>query len=219
MNLAINKRYLVIGSVLTFIIILLILTTDDAAAQTVRPKAGIKGGLNVSNLYSEDITDKDARLGFHVGLYGQIISTDAFALQPELQYSTRGTEVISDGAIDQKTRFNLNYLDLPVIMVFKLGKVVELHAGVYGSYLLAANIKTEGDLGDDFKELDRDNFKSFDYGLSGGLGLNFGALQLGARYNLGLQEIANSDGARSALGTSKNSTGQVYVAIPFNRSR
>jgi len=217
MRREITKRYLVISSVATLIIMLLILFTTDAQAQQVRPRAGIKGGLNVSNFYSEDITDKDARLGFHVGLYGQLFSSEAFALQPELHYSTRGMEVIRDGAIDQKTRFNLNYLDVPVVAVFKLGRAVELHAGAYGSYLLAANIKSEGDLGDTFDQLDRDNFNNFDYGLTGGLGFNFGAVQLGARYNLGLQEIAKSNGAKNALGDSKNSAGQIYLAIPLNK--
>jgi hypothetical protein len=215
MNLAITKRYLVIGTVLTLIIILLILSTDNASAQQRKPTAGIKGGLNVSNFYSEDITDKDARLGFHVGLYGQLLSSDFFALQPELHYSTRGTEVISDGVVNQKTRFNLNYLDLPVLAVFKLGNTVELQAGAYGAYLLGANIKSEGDLGDSFDELDRDNFKSFDYGLTGGIGFNFGSVQLGGRYNLGLQKLANSDGAKAALGDAKNSVGQIYLAIPL----
>jgi hypothetical protein len=181
------------------------------------PTYGFKGGLNVSNFYVEDIDDKNARLGFHAGLYGQLFSTGFFALQPEINFSTRGNEVISDGVFDQKTRFNLNYIDVPVLAVFKLGDKLEFHAGVYGAYLVGAGIKSEGDLGDWFDELDRDNFESFDYGLSGGIGLNFGALQVGARYNLGLAQIAKTDQARVVLGDSKNSLGQLYVAFRLNK--
>ncbi|MBX2971040.1 MAG: PorT family protein [Cyclobacteriaceae bacterium] len=186
-----------------------------AKAQST-PNYGLKGGLNVSNFYVEDIDDKNARLGFHLGLYGQLFATDFFALQPEINYSMRGNEVISDGLFDQKTRFNLNYIDVPVLAVFKLGDALEIHAGVYGAYLVGASIKSEGDLGDWFDELNRDNFESFDYGLSGGLGLNFGAVQIGARYNLGLVEIARSDQARTVLGDSKNSLGQLYIALRLN---
>jgi len=182
------------------------------------PTYGIKGGLNVSNFYVEDIDDKNARLGFHAGLYGQLFATGFFALQPEINFSTRGNEVISDGLFDQKTRFNLNYIDMPVLAVFKVGDKLEFHAGVYGAYLVGVSIKSEGDLGEWFDELNRDNFESFDYGFSGGLGLNFGAIQVGARYNLGLVEIAKSDQARMVLGDSKNSLGQLYIAFRLNEN-
>lgn len=211
-----KKRCLVVGSLLTVFIVIMLLTTPEANAQSTKAAAGIKGGLNVSNLYSEDVDDKNARLGFHAGFYGQIFSSEAFALQPEILFSTRGNEIESDGFIDQTTRFNLSYIDVPILAVFKIGKAFEIHAGAYGGYLVGANIKTKGDLGESFDDLDRDNFKSFDYGLVGGVGFNFGAAQIGARYNLGLQEIAESDGARAILGDSKNSLGQLYLALRLN---
>lgn len=211
-----KKRCLVVGSLLTVFIVIMLLSTPEANAQSTKAAAGIKGGLNVSNLYSEDVDDKNARLGFHAGFYGQILSSEAFAIQPEILFSTRGNEIESDGFIDQTTRFNLSYIDVPILAVFKIGKAFEIHAGAYGGFLVGANIKTKGDLGDSFDDLDRDNFKSFDYGLVGGVGFNFGATQIGARYNLGLQEIAESDGARAILGDSKNSLGQLYIALRLN---
>ncbi|HEY3403405.1 MAG TPA: porin family protein [Ohtaekwangia sp.] len=216
LELEFRKRYLVVGAVLLSFVMIMLSTPYANAQNNTRGTAGIKGGLNISNLYSDDVDDKDARLGFHGGFYGQLVSSEAFALQAELLYSTRGNEVVSDGFIDQKTRFNLNYIDLPVLAVFKLGKAFEIHAGAYAGYLVGASIKTEGDLGDEFDELDRDNFKAFDYGLVGGVGFNFGSAQVGARYNLGLQEIAETDGAQAVLGDAKNSLGQVYLALRLN---
>lgn len=203
-----------IGGCLVFAFILLGVNTVHAQSKST---VGLKGGFNLSNFYVEDIDDKDARLGFHGGLYGRVYATNFFAIQPEINYSTRGNEIISNGLFDQRTRFNLNYIDLPVLAVFKLGKAVEIHAGVYGGYLVGANIKSDGDLGDWFDDLDRDNFETVDYGLAGGLGLNFGGVQVGARYNMGLQEIARSNGARAALGNSKNSLAQIYIAFPLNK--
>lgn len=179
-------------------------------------RMGIKGGLNLSNLYVDDVDDENARVGFHVGVYGQIFSTETFAIQPELLYTTKGSENEWGGLIDQTVKFNLNYLELPVLAVFKLGDAAEIHVGPYFSYLLGANIDTEGDLGGASEELDRDNFKSFDFGLTGGVGLNFGAVQIGARYNYGLSEIADSDAAELVLGDAKNSCAQVYVALNLN---
>lgn len=188
---------------------------DDMNDSPARAKAGIKGGLNVSNFTSgEQLSDKNARYGFHAGVFGQLFVNEGFAIQPELNYSTKGNKVTTTfDVIDQENKFNLAYIDMPVLAVFKLGKAVEIHAGPYWAYLLSANIDTDGDLGDDFVNLDRKNFDNWDYGLSGGLGFNFGNVQLGARYNYGLNEIAKSDGAKRILGGAKNSVGQVYLAF------
>ena len=180
------------------------------------PRMGIKGGLNLSNLYLNNVSDENARIGFNVGVYGQLLSTDVFALQPELLYSTKGSHNEFDGFPNQTVKFNLNYLDLPVLAVFKLGKSAEIHAGGYASYLLNANISHDGDFGSGSEDLNRDNFKSFDYGLVGGFGLNFGAVQVGARYNFGLVEIADSDAADLIIGDAKNSVAQIYMAFNLN---
>lgn len=180
-------------------------------------RAGIKGGLNVSNLYVDDVNDENARFGFNVGVYGQIFSTDAFAIQPELLFSTKGSKVEYGGNFfDQTVKYNLSYLDLPVLAVFKLGESAEIHVGPYVSYLLGANISTDGDFGSGIQDIDRDNLRSFDYGLAGGFGLNFGSFQIGARYNYGLAKVADSDIAEAAIGDSKNSVGQLYLSFNFN---
>lgn len=178
-------------------------------------RAGIKGGMNVSNFTSGDqISDKNARFGFHAGVYGQLFVNEGFAIQPEVNYSTKGNKVVTNyDVIDQETKFNLSYIDVPVLAVFKLGNAAEIHVGPYWAYLVGASIDTDGDLGDDFINLDRKNFDNWDYGLAGGIGFNLGAVQLGARYNYGLNEIAKSEGAKRILGGAKNSVGQVYLAF------
>jgi hypothetical protein len=180
-----------------------------------RPRAGIKGGLNWSNLIVDDVNDRNARLGFHAGVYGQLFSSRAFTLQPEVNFSTKGNKIErNNGIIDQETKFNLSYIDIPVLAVFKLGKAAEIHAGAYWAYLVGANIDQDGDLDNDFTKIDRDNFDKWDYGLVGGLGFNLGkGAQLGARYNYGLNEIAHSTGAKRLLGNTKNSVAQVYLAF------
>jgi len=188
------------------------------AQRASTPRFGVKAGMSVSNLYLENVHDENARIGFNGGLYGQILSSPVFAFQPELLYSTRGTTANYQGAIvDQTVRFNINYLDLPLLAVFKLGPSAEIHAGGYASYLLGANVEYHGNLSNGVDELDRDHFKSYDYGLVGGFALNFGSAQVGARYNLGLVRLADSDEARNQLGDSKNSVGQVYLALNLNR--
>lgn len=191
-------------------------TDNDDADDYTRPRAGIKGGLNLSNLIVDDVTDRHGRVGFHVGVYGQLFPSNAFTIQPEINYSTKGNRIVKEyGTIDQETTFNLSYIDVPVLAVFKLGKVAEIHAGPYWAYMVGANVDFDGDLSNTFKQVDRDNFDKWDYGLVGGLSFNLGkGAQLGARYNYGLNEIAKSEGAKKLLGSnSKNSVGQIYFAF------
>lgn len=106
-------------------------------------RVGIKGGLNVTNLYVEDIDDENPRYGFHLGVYTQLFESDVFAIQPEVLYSTKGSR-FEDG--DESADFNLNYLDIPVLAVFKLGESAEIHVGPYFGYLLNANVDVDGTL-------------------------------------------------------------------------
>ena len=216
MNTKINFKLL-----FTFTVLTVVATSSLMAQSDPNPTArvGIKGGLNVSNLYIDDVNDENARFGFNGGFYGQILSSEVFAIQPELLFSTKGSQADYGGVINSTVRFNLNYLDLPVLAVIKLGTSAEIHAGAYASYLLSANIKYEGNIGNGTDRIDRDQLKSFDYGLAGGLGLNFGAVQIGARYNYGLVKIADSNSARNALGDSKNSVAQLYLALNLNQNQ
>ena len=179
-------------------------------------RSGIKGGLNMSNLYLDNVNDQNARIGFNIGVFGQLFSSETFALQPELLYSTKGSTAQYGGAINQEISYNLNYLDMPVLAVFKLGDVGEIHLGGYASYLLNANISYKGDFANGSDPIDKDNLKSFDYGISGGLAANFGKAQVGARYNFGVVKIANSNAARSVIGDAKNSCAQVFIAFALN---
>ena len=188
------------------------------------PRVGIKGGLNMSNLYVDNVDDENARFGFHAGLYTQLFSSEAFAIQPEINYSTKGTGVtyaIANAGgvtVDHDQKFNFAYLDIPVLAVFKLGRTAEIHAGPYWSYLLRAEIKNnDGDPNNEFDTIDRDNFDDWDYGLVGGIGFNLGkSAQLGARYNYGLNQIAESAAAKRVLGGAKNQVAQLYLSFNLN---
>lgn len=199
------------------------LAISDARAQE-RPRVGLKGGLNLSNLYVNDVDDENARLGWHAGLYTQLFSSEAFAIQPEVNYSTKGTGITYASAnnnsvtVAHDQRFNLAYLDIPVLAVFKLGRAAQIHVGPYWSYLLRAEIRNnDGNPNNEFDTVDRNNFEEWDYGLVGGIGFNLGqAAELGVRYNYGLNEIAETAGARRVLGNAKNQVAQLYIAFNLN---
>nr|WKN37558.1 porin family protein [Tunicatimonas sp. TK19036] len=185
-------------------------------------RIGIKAGVNLSNFYSSEIDDQNARIGFNAGIFTELALNDLVSVQPELLFSTRGNQrtygddggVADDFDIEGDVRFNLFYVDLPILLKLSLADVINIHAGPYISYLLGANITTEGDLiPDGTEDLDRDNFNTWDFGLAVGLGLDLNAVTIGLRYNLGLNEIANSTEADLLLDDVKNSLLQAYVAV------
>lgn len=175
-------------------------------------KAGIKGGVNFSNFTSmENIEDQSSRTGFSIGAFAQIPILDGFALQPEIAFNTKGSVgEYNIAAFEGTARYNLNYIDVPLLAVFKLGQSAEIHVGPYIGLLLGNNIKTDvvsGELNAD------DNFKTLDYGLAGGFALNFSVISVGTRYNLGLNNVNDSNITDAVLSDVRNSLAQVYIAL------
>ncbi|WP_128544629.1 porin family protein [Larkinella soli] len=186
---------------------------SKANAQTT-PRTGIKGGLNASTLYLNNVDDRNERIGFHVGVFTQIPVGEFFAVQPELQYTTKGVSARYNLlGYEGKNTFKLNYVELPVLATFKLGNSVDLQAGPYVSYLANAKVATDGDLGSGLRDISRENFNAFDYGVAGGLNIYFGSAFLGLRYGQGLQPVANDGGARFLLGKAKNAVGQISLGF------
>lgn len=192
-------------------------TTTESFAQN-RVRAGIKGGLNASSLFydSQGVSNKRERIGFHGGLYAQVPAGEFFAVQPELLYTTKGSSAEYNVlGISGRNTLRLNYVELPVLATFKLGQAVELQAGPYVSYLLKSDLYANGDI-TGTTTFNRDNFNKVDYGVAGGLNLYFGKAFIGARYEQGLQRVANSGAARTLLGNAKNGVGMISVGFSLN---
>lgn len=194
------------------LIAITILSLNNTYAQKFR--SGIKGGFNSSTLYIDEVEERNIRPGFHAGFFGQMPVTDFIGVQSELLFTTAGNRSTYDiGPFDGEVDFNLNYIQLPVMANIKFMDLIELHAGPYVSFLVNSNISTEGDFGSSDGELDRDHFNTLDYGMALGAGVNIGDIQIGARYNQGFNEVADSDDARAFLGDARNVVGQLYIAL------
>ncbi len=199
--------------IFTFAVITLATLPNQVNAQEAR--TGVKGGINISNLYINEVDDENARIGFNLGLYTQIpLLGDFLCLQPEIMYSTKGARATYDVVTFQgESKFNLNYIDVPVLATLKLGDAAEINLGPYFSYLIGANVSTDGELGSGVSEVKRENLAKFDVGLTAGFALNFGTFSVGTRYNYGLRKIADTSEAELFLGDAKNSVAQVYAAF------
>lgn len=184
----------------------------------LKPKVGIKGGINLTNLYVDDVKDENMKVGFNAGVFAKFPITKGFSIQPELLYTSKGSKLTYDNILGSgEYRFNLNYVEVPILAVFNLSKNINIQAGGYAAYLASANIKklNSDNETDDIADLNEDNFKRFDYGLVGGLGFDIENFTIGARYNYGLNEIGDGGIAGEVTKNSKNSALTFYIGIGF----
>ena len=190
-------------------------------------KFGLKGGLNLSNMTIEGSNDENLKAGFHAGVFYELPLTAKFSLQPEVLYSTKGVVAVYDEEFlgvtiaEGETTFGLNYIDIPLYVVYNLAEDFNFHLGPYAGILLNANVDTQAEVLDfinidDSDELDRDHFKTADFGISGGLGFRLSMVKLGFNYNIGLTQVAKEDDISEALlGDARNNVIQVYAGIIF----
>jgi len=190
-------------------------------AQNTSPQFGVKGGVNFSNLYTEDSDKDNVMVGYNVGLFSKMPITERFAFQTEIYYSTKGAKVTYNNLFVSGTAlFNLNYIEVPLLLVIKLTDNFSIHAGPYAAYLVNGKVKNDSngtifDFEDNIKE---DDYNRFDAGIEGGISLDFSALSLGARYSYGLTKVGKE---KTFLGTTytfpdaNNGVLNLYIAVPL----
>ena len=193
---------------------------QTSSESTLSPKFGLKLGANLSNLYVDEVDDNNMKLGPNVGFFAKLPIARGFSIQPELTYSNKGAKLRYDNFVlgSGEYRFNLHYVELPVMAVINLGSNFNIHGGPYIGYLAGATIKDMDDNGtiNDATDLNAENFNRFDAGLAAGIGVDISNVTIGARYSYGMSEIGKSGSLSGNLtGDSKNSVVGIYIGIGF----
>src|SRR5687768_11512781 len=160
---------------------------QTSAENGLRPKFGLKAGLNLANLYVDDVKDENFKAGFNAGLYAKLPVARGFSIQPELLYSIKVARLTYDAGIfgEGEYRFNLHYVELPVMAVVNVVKNINMNAAPFVSQLTGANLTGLNDDNNvnNITDLKTDNFNRIDYSLAGGISLDFQNLTIGARNN------------------------------------
>lgn len=191
---------------------------------------GIKGGVNLSQLDvdpSDIEVDKESwKFGLNGGIFLKAPLNDLFAIQPELLYTSAGSKVEygvgrntqAGVQIRNAIRYNLNYIQLPVLASLTLGPI-SIQAGPYISYLIGVNVKNfdvdNPASPQTIAKPNRNSFNEIDYGLAGGLAVDIKGFQFGARYNYGLRSIGGNGFTETLTNDAKNSVAQAFVAVGF----
>jgi hypothetical protein len=191
---------------------------QDVKATT--PAFGFKGGLNFSNLYTDNVDNNNILTGFNAGLYAKFPISKSISIQPEISYTTKGAELTYNNAFANGTaKFNVNYIEVPVLLVLNLTNAFNIHVGPYAAYMVSGKATNDSNLFASENNLNTNDFNKFDAGLSGGLGIDLESVNFGVRYNYGLTTVGkerNYSGTNYTYPDAKNSVLNVYIGLRLN---
>jgi hypothetical protein len=166
-------------------------------------KGGIKGGVNFCNFIVSKSGDlfSDVSFGpkvsYNVGSYVQNSFTDQLAWQIEILFSNKGYKYTVDG---ESEIVNLNYLNWPVMIIYRPIKLLEFEIGPEFGYMIS---------GEEF-------MSSFDFAIDVGARFNISErFNAGLRYSQGFPfnmqlDLAEAEGFDP---TYQNSVFQIYVGF------
>ncbi|MFD1096193.1 porin family protein [Salegentibacter chungangensis] len=154
---------------------------------------GIKGGVNFSNMTSDGFEDNNSRTGFNVGLLAEIPVSDRFSVQPEVLYSTQGTEATRVFAGERYNgEYQVDYVQVPLIAKIYLIDGLALEAGP--SFNFAVNEEYDFENGGLDLETEPEMASTFEFG--GALGASYkfnNGFFLSGRYTQGFTDAFDSD--------------------------
>jgi len=182
------------------LVLLVLLFSFSSSVNAQGIGLGLKAGANFANQNITNLNYSTSNItGFHGGAYLVLGFSEKWAIQPEIFFSSQGSEVP-----DLDVVRNLDYFTIPVLLRWKPVSLLSIEAGPQFSTLLSAVDEN----GDDVKE----DFKNSDFGLALGatvhLPLGFNA---GLRYVWGFSNVNELQNDREV----KNRMFQIYAGWTF----
>lgn len=188
-----KMKNIVIAGTITFLTVAMCLNTK---AQTRVWSVGPEAGVSLSK-YGKDAGTNDYKVGAIGGVFLTYSILNSFGITTKLLYSQKGASFESSD-----TKQTLNYIEVPLIGRFFLNKEGTFRPNIFVGpsfgFLTGATNKVGSD-----KPVAIDSYKNiyngFDFGVTGGLGLNFlisteTYFIIDARYTHGLSDITIANG-------------------------
>ena len=165
------------GVIKFYVAILAILMGTTTYAQTL--DLGVKAGVNFGSLRTslDAVSGASGKTGLHVGLFAR--TGNDFYFQPEVNFSTFGSEYVYD---NQTYKPTFRQLNVPLMVGYKIVNNGDMNLRVSVGPDLNLNLKSpSAPAGTDYKR----------FGVGGVLnaGVDVGRVTFDARYSLGLTNI------------------------------
>lgn len=188
---------------------LLTLLAALLAAAPAHAQFALKGGINLVDLFGDDVAASDTRPRLAGGLAYDLIGIGPLKLAPEIYYAQKGADNFESRlAAGQAAEISLAYIEVPVLLRLALPfgghRVQPYLAGgpVFGWQLDCRVTVSAGGAAEDCGQLlggregVEDTLRSFEQGIMVGAGLSFevvpgtGGITLDARYARGLTRLS-----------------------------
>jgi len=147
---------------------------------------GIKGGANLGKITGKSFKN-EFTLGYHVGAFATIGLGNKFAIQPEVLFNQVNVDTSANFSdvyhFNHVNKIQLHYLSIPILLSYKLTKILAIQAGPQFGILLDQN--------KDLLQNGNDAFKSGNFALVGGLQLNLLKFRVYGRFVGGQTNINN----------------------------
>ncbi|MCB0465980.1 MAG: PorT family protein [Aequorivita sp.] len=146
---------------------------------------GVKAGVNFASI--SGASEYSNRTGFQAGIFAGIKFTDKVGVQADVLYSQQGAEFDAG-------KFDLNYVNIPIVAKIYLVKGLNLQAGPQFGFIVKDEIYQPGNGGGLFKE----NAEKSDVSAIIGAGYDFPfGIRLDARYNFGFTDVLSNDKSKN----------------------
>jgi len=162
-----------------------------AVAEAQENRIGVKGGINFANFTGYQQIGQQAKIGINAGLLYELRLNDKISFQPEVLYSSQGTEYrINENQFKIFRKTNFSYINVPVVFRYYPIEFISLEVGPQIGYLIEANEKIDVDGESVSKAIITDDYKTLDFSAVFGLTAHLKmGLFISGRYNLGLSLV------------------------------
>ncbi len=177
---------------------LVALTTFNLTAQETHFGAKLTGSFTSfkasGNFASTWNDNSKGKINLEIGLVGEFMLSDQFALATELNYAGEGDVFETSGL---KTTIFTSYVQVPVMAKYYVNDNISLNFGPQIGFLMSADSESEltlnGNTSTDSEDI-KDQFNSTEFGLNVGAGYKFdNGLFLDLRYTAGLSKLLKDD--------------------------
>lgn len=154
---------------------------------------GLEAGPNFAK-HGWDLNETNFKTGFLIGGNLTYSIRNTYGFTGKLLYAQKGAEL-------NNTKSTLNYVEIPIVARMFFNKQGPFRPNIFAgpSFGFLTDVKSRTGNGDRVTvDNYKDTFKTFDFGLTGGLGLNYEIapetrLLLDFRYTYGLSDISKSN--------------------------
>lgn len=149
---------------------------------------GVKAGVNFSSV--RDASGLDNRTGFVAGVFAGGKLGDKLGVQADLLYSQQGAEF-------ELGSFNLDYVNVPIVLKYYLSDSFNFHVGPQFGVLINDDAQTV--VGETINDI-----ATNDFDITAVLGLGFDlpmGIRLEGRYNFGLSDVTKTEKGKNSVVT------------------